>query len=58
MVNILMVIEPYWHEGNWVFDDKAKGLEKEPFVAGIPDMIDDLVKDIPDARRGFNLLFS
>ncbi len=58
MANALMVIEPYWHEGNWVFDDEAKGLEKEPFVAGIPDMIDDLVKGIPDARSGFRLLFS
>ena len=27
-------------------------------MAGIPGMIDELVKDIPDARRGFRLLFS
>jgi hypothetical protein len=58
LANALIGIEPYWHEGSWVFDDEDKGLEKEPFVAGIPDMINDLVKDIPDARGGFRLLFS
>ena len=31
---------------------------QEPFVSGVPDMIDDLVADIPDARSGFGLLFS
>ncbi len=58
MANTLMVIAPYWYEGTWVFDDKAAGLNKEPFVAGIPEMIDDLVKAIPNARMGFRLLFS
>ena len=42
----------------WVFDDPAAGLAQEPFVSGVPEMIDLLVKDIPDARRGFRLLFS
>ena len=53
-----MVIAPYWHSGTWVFDDPATGLVREPFVSGIPAMIDQLVRDIPDARRGFRLLFS
>jgi hypothetical protein len=53
-----MVIEPYWHQDTWVFDDASVGLDKEPFVQGIPDMIDYLVKDIPNARSGFILLFS
>ena len=57
MSNVLMVIQPYWHEDTWVFDDASKGLEKEPFVQGIPEMIDALVKDIPNARAGFVLLF-
>lgn len=26
--------------------------------SGVPEMIDDLVADIPDARQGFRLLFS
>lgn len=58
MANVLMVIEPYWYQDTWVFDDASKGLDKEPFVQGIPDMIDVLIKDIPNARAGFVLLFS
>lgn len=58
MGNVLMVIAPYWEHGTWVFDDETHGLVKEPFVAGVPEMIDELVKDIPDARAGFRLLFS
>ena len=58
MANVLMVIEPYWYEGTWVFDDPSKGLDKEPFVQGIAEMIDVLVEDIPNARAGFVLLFS
>jgi len=58
MANVLMVIAPYWYQGTWVFDDESVGLDKEPFVAGVPELIDELVTDIPDARRGFRLLFS
>ena len=58
MANVLMVIQPYWYQGTWVFDDEAADLDKEPFVQGVPEMIDDLVKDIPNARSGFVLLFS
>jgi len=58
MGNIPIVITPYWYQGTWVFDDESAGLNKEPFVAGVPEMINDLVKDIPNARSGFRLLFS
>lgn len=60
MPNQIMTIAPYWLEevGTWVFDDPAAGLKQEPFVEGVPEMIDDLVADIPDARSGFRLLFS
>ena len=58
MSNALRVIVPYWYEGSWVFDDSAVDLEREPFVLGIPEMIDHLVTDIPDARQGFRLIFS
>lgn len=58
MSNQLYVIAPYWHAGTWVFDDASRGLCQEPFVMGIPEMIDDLVRAIPDARSGFRLLFS
>ena len=56
--NAILVIAPYWYNGTWVFDDEAAGLKREPFVAGVPEMIDVLVKDIPDAKDGFRLLFS
>jgi hypothetical protein len=58
MSNVLIVIEPYWYQDTWVFDDASKGLDKEPFVQGIPEMIDVLVTDIPNPRAGFVLLFS
>ena len=31
---------------------------REPFVAGVPEMIDVLVKDIPNASEGFRLTFA
>jgi len=56
--NALMVIAPYKYAGTWVFDDSAVGLNREPFVSGIPEMMDDMVSNIPDAEKGFRLLFS
>ena len=53
-----MAIAPYWQDGTWVFDDDDVGLRAEPFVAGIPEMINDLVSEIPDARQGFRMIFS
>jgi hypothetical protein len=58
MANAIRVIAPYWSEGTWVFDDPARGLVREPFVSGIPEMINELTRDIPNAREGFRLLFS
>ena len=71
MANTLMIIQPYWHEDAWVFDDASKRLEKEPldgisgeleeaerWLAQTSRTIDYLVKDIPNARQGFILLFS
>lgn len=58
MSNAMMVIFPYRYEETWVFDDDRVGLEREPFVCGVPEMIDILVKDIPQAEYGFKLFFS
>ena len=58
MPNQIQVIAPYWCAGTWVFDDPSTDLVGEPFVSGIPEMINDLVQDIPNARQGFRLLFS
>ena len=58
--NAMMVINPYYDRGSWVFDDDATGLVKEPFVAGIPEIINKLidVNGIEDAKNGFKLTFS
>ena len=60
LTNSLMVINPYYDKGSWVFDDEAAGLVKEPFVAGIPEMIDKLIEmnEIENAENGFKLIFS
>ncbi|WP_197280674.1 DUF6717 family protein [Bosea vaviloviae] len=58
MANAMIVIRPYLHEGIWVFDDASVGLEQEPFVSGVPEMIEAFVKDIPNAADGFELTFS
>lgn len=56
--NSLFILQPYKYAGTWVFDDPARKLRQEPFVAKIPEMIDRLVKDIPNADKGFRLLIS
>lgn len=53
-----MTIQPYRHNGTWVFDDLSAGLVQEPFVANVPEMIDFLVTDIPNSKLGFRMLFS
>lgn len=62
MSNSLFVIHPYNTLPNgcgaWVFDDKAREIKAEPFVNGIPEMIDHFIKDIPKAFKGFTLIFS
>lgn len=58
MTNAIRVIAPYRCHGTWVFDDPAVDLEREPFVSGVPEMIDLLVSEIPEAETGFRLLFS
>jgi len=57
-VNAINFIVPYRYEGMWVFDDPRVGLNKEPFVSGADDMIYVLVPDIPNADKGFRLLFA
>jgi hypothetical protein len=57
-MNAINLIRPYRHHGMWVFDDARVGLVQEPFVAGADSMIDRVVADIPDAERGFAMLFS
>ena len=58
MANAIHVIVPYRHASTWVFDDPRVGLSQEPFVSGIPEMIDSIVANIPNAEKGFRLLFA
>lgn len=53
-------IEPYEWCGLLVFDDPSVGLDKEPFVQGIPEILRTLcqVVGIKDYKKGFKLLFS
>jgi hypothetical protein len=57
-MNCLIAIHPYKAHGTWVFDDPAVGLRQEPFVSGADTIIDRMVEDIPEAERGFTLVFS
>jgi len=57
-MNSINLILPYRYETMWVFDDPRAGLNKEPFVSGADTMIDKLVADLPNAEKGFRLLFS
>ena len=45
-MNSLMQILAYRTIGGWSFDDDAFGLVAEPFVAGIPEMIDILAERV------------
>jgi len=42
----------------WVLDDEATGLVKEPFVSGADTIIDNMVKEIPNAGKGFLCIYS
>jgi hypothetical protein len=61
MSNSIMVLKPYKHYGTWVFDDEAKGITKEAFVAGVPEILEGLLaaNNIPlaEAEKGFRLTF-
>ena len=60
--NSIMVLKPYKWEGMWVFDDKKTGLVREPFVAGVPEILEALLEQhgipVKEAEKGFRLIFS
>ena len=57
-MNAIQVIFPYQQDGVWMFDDESKGLAREPFVCGMPEIINLLVASVKDARNGFAMYFS
>lgn len=58
MNNVINIVFPYNDQGIWMFDDERVGLEREALVAGVPEMLKILTKDIPNPEAGFCLLFS
>jgi hypothetical protein len=52
--NQINVIEPYRKYGTWIFDDPSVGLQEEPFVSGIPEIIDSLAGDLDRIRLTFS----
>ena len=60
ITNAIQTIMPYRKFGTWVFDDPDVGLVREPFVLGIPEMIDVMVAEagIANADQGFRMSFS
>ena len=58
MKNSIFSIRPYNYRGGWVFDDERVNLVKEPFIMGIPDMIERILLLKPEFNNGFTVLFS
>jgi len=58
MSNAIRIIAPYRYSGTWVFDDPDVDLVREPFVMGVPAMIDMLLADVVGEVDRFRLLFS
>jgi len=58
--NALITIKPYYENGMWVFDDESVGLVKEPFVLGVPEIIETALngKGIIEPEKGFIAIFS
>ena len=57
-MNTINIIQPYKYLTMWVFDDEKVDLIQEPFVSGADEIIEEMVKDFPDADNGFILMFS
>lgn len=63
-MNCINEIAPYYTPaGAWVFDDASRGLLAEPFVCGVPEMIEDVLGVINRGentfpKQAFRLQFS
>jgi len=58
--NAIMILNPYWLHGTWVFDEAALGLKAEAFVGGADKQISYLVKkyNINNPEAGFRVHIS
>jgi hypothetical protein len=60
-MNQIMMIKPYLWEGEWVFDDPSRDLDKELLVGGMPEIIEAACQAnaIENFREnGFKAIFS
>lgn len=59
-MNSMTAIFPYRKNGTWMFDDETAGLRGEPFIAGMPEILEYAITKagIKNAETGFRLLFS
>lgn len=58
MQNAMYVIEIYRHATTWCFTDNVRGLVHEPFVLGIPEIIDKVLEDNNIVSDQPKILFS
>lgn len=57
--NCLYRVQPYRHGGTWVFDDPTRNLTAEPFVSGVPEILDaELERQGLPLDQPFGLIFS
>ena len=57
-MNAINIIHPYQYEGQWVFDDKSKDLDKEPFVAGADTLLDTILDTFKYSKNKMSIVFS
>lgn len=57
-MNAIHVIHPRWEDGALVFDDRERGLLREPFVAGADTALGHLAARVDGCSKGFTLIFS
>jgi hypothetical protein len=58
MNNSIFNIQPYKYQGLWVFDDERVDLVKEPFVSGMPEIIEYILASKKWTKTSFNMIFS
>jgi hypothetical protein len=60
MSNALLILEIYRHAKTWCFTDSQRGLLHEPFVLGVPEIIDYVIeqKEKLDYSKTYQVIFS
>ncbi len=58
MKNSIINIQPYKYQGMWVFGDERVDLVKEPFISGMPEIIEHTLASKGLTKTSFNMLFS